>query len=324
MRGIFALLSLCALATVTLANHGPSKVLKSFLKAKTEMLKHGAKSADGSLPYTPYLILMETGSVGSSWLTHVLDSHPKIVSMGERTTQVLGLQNHILGASQPIDADTQAVGIKVKRDRLRGRSPLGKFYDEKGHEAFGSHPDSIPALLHMLNKTDAKLICLVRRNFVKHAVSQVRHHQQAHIGCGWETTKDSCVKKLAGLPLTNFESLSQYVELLEMDVNDTLSICDEYAKMTSHKDEDFAHSFAYEDLVYGENTGKLFAEMQEFLHVDPIDIVSHYNQGQKTIKKITPVDLSAYLVNFDEVDAYMKTRYGEDSREYELFSSKHS
>mmetsp|Transcript_20593 Transcript_20593/g.30218 ORF Transcript_20593/g.30218 Transcript_20593/m.30218 type:complete len:286 (-) Transcript_20593:178-1035(-) len=273
-------------------------------------------------PYQPYLILMETGSVGSSWLTAVLDSHPKIISKGEKTTQVLALQNYLIDSKIAVARGTQAVGIKVKRDRLRGTNPLGKYYNEQGREDHARHDDWIPDLLAMLNQTDAKLICLYRRNFVKHAVSQVRHHQQARIGCGWQTTKDSCVERLAEKPLTNFESLTNYIELLEMDINDTLDICEQFSAMTSFKDEQQAHVFAYEDLVYGDQSEQLFVEMQEFLNVDPIDIVAHYNQGRKTIKKMTPVNLKSYLVNYDEVDAFVVKKYGEDSREYRLFTSE--
>jgi hypothetical protein len=254
------------------------------------------KPHDNSSAYTPFLLLMETGSVGSSWLTHVLDSHPKITSAGERTTEVLGLRNHLINAHNAAGKDVQAVGIKVKRDRLRGNSPLGKFYNEKGEVAHGGHEDNIPKLLQMLQQTGSKLVCLYRRNFVKHAVSQVRHHQQAKICHGWETTSESCVAKLANEPLSDVISLAKYIELLEMDANDTLAICDQFEKAAGTPatgGESRARAYAYEDLVYGSNVDGMFLNLQQFLRVDPIDIVGHYNAAQSaTIKKVTPVDLS--------------------------------
>ena len=125
-----------------------------------------------NLPFQPYLILMETGSTGSSWLTHLLDSHPNIISKGEGTFNV-GSFRQILTSTKGRDSDVKAVGIKVKRDRMRGMDPRGVFFNYSRLETHQPWSDRIPPLLDMLNRIGAKLVCLYRRNFVKHAVSQV-------------------------------------------------------------------------------------------------------------------------------------------------------
>ena len=149
---------------------------------------------------------MQTGAVGSSWMQDRLNRHPNISCIGEHPLQAFSVgrihsayrtevrspatlpqgrrtrtrplvpgptsQSKGLRAKKP---QKRAWGFKVKLDVLTGRKPdAGPFYGA----------DRLPDFLQMLRCVDIALVCLYRRNWVKHAVSIVRQYSTNRAAAG--------------------------------------------------------------------------------------------------------------------------------------------
>jgi len=274
---------------------------------KNTAVKH-AKQAAPPPPdrRTEFVILMMGGSVGSSWLTELLNSHPNMIARGEI------FQNYSVQAmSAWFDARRNqrkilaASGFKIKQEVLRGMHLDALAFQGK---------DRWPAFRSMLRARQAKLICLFRRNFVKHAISEVRHSQQYEVCHGWEDHTGKCSSKVsAQLPLKRVVARIWHSRLQRSWIERECSVeqlhLDAMGRLR-------VMQLAYEDLAYAkpEERRERLNSLQRWLGVAPTKLWS-------TLVKLTPPRLADVISNLDNLTALVATRYGRGSIEWELLQS---
>ncbi len=121
---------------------------------------------------------MQTNAVGSTWLQGMLSSHPDIAMEGEYPRQewsVTQIYRSLLFQLRR-RGRKDAWGYKVKLGVMRGaHRDAGHFY----------RIDRWAEFARMLRCADARLICLYRRNWVKHAVSRARQQTQSRLCKTW-------------------------------------------------------------------------------------------------------------------------------------------
>lgn len=181
----------------------------------------------------PFLILMQTSTVGSSWLAGMLDSHPRIRVKGEYPMQSYsaarlyawfgsypyGLRFERPRRAAPRDAHGDATAVNATAppapapapsSRRPSRAPplLAAGFKVKLPVLRGAHPDAgqmrgldrWPGVLQALRCLGASLLCLGRANSAKHAVSMVRQRQQYRACHAWTLTAASGPRGIPGAP----------------------------------------------------------------------------------------------------------------------------
>lgn len=247
----------------------------------------------------PFVILMLSTS-GSSWLQELLDSHEQIRCEAEvfnnaPVQKALDFLDSTTGKS-----GESIRGFKISRDALSDGSDT-RFYE----------------LLDGLRARRARLICLGRRNYVKRAVSQMRHRLQV-VACGSARThvEDAeCLRNISSaLPIERDPrgmSLAQNIQIAREQYTQMLRECE--AEQLLHYGPD--HNVRvlllfYEDLMA--DTENILAGLQAWLGASKLQHLA------SSMVKVTETNLSKAISNFAEVEQYVQRVFGDRSFEHQL------
>jgi hypothetical protein len=271
-----------------------------------------------------FVILMMGGSVGSVWLQKLLSSHPLIHCDGELfNSKPLGEFRSWMAAS----SSAAAVGTRIKFTDLRGQLHFGRPV-RAGNRW--------PALRQLLRDDGSKLVCLYRRNFVKHAVGELRHQLQYEACRGkiqdpWSDAVGSCSAQIdRALPLSTrrFRSGDTLPGLIDMVVASRTQLRELLAACT---DEEWLDPLgaarvvqvAYEDLAYVSSELRLtrLQRLGAWL-VGPRCVTGEacadFRGFAASVTKVTPPDLRHTITNFAEVEARFIGAFGAQSTEVQL------
>eukprot|EP01104_Vermistella_antarctica_P017695 TRINITY_DN631_c0_g1_i3.p2 TRINITY_DN631_c0_g1~~TRINITY_DN631_c0_g1_i3.p2 ORF type:complete len:175 (+),score=27.76 TRINITY_DN631_c0_g1_i3:835-1359(+) len=167
----------------------------------------------------------------------------------------------------------------------------------------------------MLRTRDTKIICLYRRNSVKHALSEVRHKVQHNICHTWETTDTprgkECLLMVQKTPLPFNDFFRSKIERMQRTLADMDRVCMDESLHFDSAGQLRVWRVAYEDLAYDQHvtSGKdLLDALQRWLGVEPSTLHSN-------VMKMTPPRLRDTVVNFDELVSDFGAYFGENSLE---------
>ena len=266
-----------------------------------------------------FVVLMMGGSVGSVWLQKLLSSHPLIHCDGELfNSKPLSEFRSWAAAS----SSAAAVGTRIKFTDVRGQLHYGRPV-RAGNRW--------PALRQQLRDDGSKLVCLYRRNFVKHAVGELRHQLQYEACVGkvpnpWSDQDGNCSRQLAkALPLgpRRFRSGDWLPGLVKMvgasraQQRDLLAACS-----GEHGGSEATRLLAYEDLAYVPAEMRL-ARLQALARwlVGPArcdGACERFRAFGASVTKVTPPELRRVVSNFQEVEARIRTAFGAHSTEVQM------
>jgi len=279
------------------------------------------------LRFQPFVVLMQSGSVGSSWMRDKLARHSDIVMHGEWPLQAASVEtmfhtfnsqanswhkaNKLLGGRHA----SRAFGFKIKLPALEGT------VHDSGPWQGWSRLESFLLLLRCL---EVRLVCLYRRNWVKHAVSRTKQPLH-HALCGvWtpvqhDLERTGCHARLAATPLnvqrfrTELNETRHSLSALEKVCRNAVTI-----RSVSTSGAPTARAIAYEDLAYKrhEEAEETWAELQRWLGVEARTL-------NTTTVKMTANNLSRAIVNFDQLDRVVVDEFGPNSTERQLLYAEH-
>ena len=268
-----------------------------------------------------FVVLMMGGSVGSVWLQQMLSSHPLVRCDGElfNSRPMSEIRRWF---SQPEAPHLGAVGTRLKFTDLQGQLHFGRPI-RAGNRW--------PALRKLLRETESKLVCLYRRNYVKHAVGELRHQLQYEACVGkvpnpWSDQDGNCSRQLAkALPLgpRRFRSGDWLPGLVKMvgasraQQRDLLAACS-----GEHGGSEATRLLAYEDLAYVPAEMRL-ARLQALARwlVGPArcdGACERFRAFGASVTKVTPPELRRVVSNFQEVEARIRTAFGAHSTEVQM------
>lgn len=214
----------------------------------------------------PYVVLFVERS-GSTYLATLLDSHPHIISLRERFSELR--QDGRSGAEQLAWADAFFRPPFVGRTRARGFKT--KLVDIPDQDAFAE----------LLQRRNCKIVCLQRRNRVKGVVSTLNARRLWETTGTWNLLDESKRMSTFSIRPHQFHKLLLERELWDLDIENyvnQLSLPTLWLK--------------YEDLLCDEQT--FLANVFAFLGVPP-----HLLRGRTY--KHTKDDLRQAIENFDEL-----------------------
>jgi len=161
--------------------------------------------------------------------------------------------------------------------------------------------DRWPTFLDFMRCARGKLICMGRRNYVKHAISEVRHAQQWKLCKQWTPRDSRCKKKLAGLRMEP-KMVLQSIEKSRKEVTIYNQACEEACLVLP------CQNLFYEDLAYGGKRQALLDATQRWLGAPPAKLHS------RTVK-MTGSNYSRSIPSFGAVEKAVRARYGAGSAE---------
>ena len=272
-----------------------------------------------------FVVLMMGGSVGSVWLQKLLSSHPLIHCDGELfNSKPLSEFRSWAAAS----SSAAAVGTRIKFTDVRGQLHYGRPV-RAGNRW--------PALRQQLRDDGSKLVCLYRRNFVKHAVGELRHQLQFEACQGkvpdpWSDAVGSCSAQVdRALPLSTrrFRSGDTLPGLVDMVVASRAQRRDLLAACTGEQWRDplgapRVVTLAYEDLAYVSaelrltRLQRLGAWLVGEERCAAGEACADFRGFAASVTKLTPPDLRRTLTNFGEVEARFIGAFGAQSTEVQL------
>ena len=219
-------------------------------------------------------VMFVMGRVGSTYLTHLLNSHPEILALSEEMRELKedGAEAQIAWAKEFM------IPPRVGRYRVRGFS--AKPHDILDPDAFGQ----------LLQDKQCKILHMQRRNRVKTAISVINGRRLAAKTGMWGLFDEDDRPSAMTVDFEEFDraikwreewddKLTDYVGSLQLP---TLPIC-------------------YEDLCQDKDA--FLDDVFSFLRVSPYPV-------EAQTMKITNDDLSKVIKNFDELRArYEGTAY---------------
>lgn len=217
--------------------------------------------------YTPFLLLSHHRS-GSTWVHTALNSHPRILSVGEELriyfSRQKGTEELKKFFRQPQSRLVQALGCKL-------------FYED------AYTPEGL-LFWEYWRKKRYKVIHLQRRNLLRIVVSEEIARQQQH----WSSTEDS------SLPGTE-----KAVEFLPEVLMQRMAHIENLQEVFSRQLKDYPKVLTvwYEDLVAEPEAQ--FERMQHFLGVAPRALFT-------LLIRQNPEPLQELLLNYDELQLYLK------------------
>ena len=186
----------------------------------------------------------------------------------------------------------------------------------------GTHRDAagffgrsrLPDFLQLLRCAAVRLVCLHRRNWVKHAVSITRQAITNALCKTWTPMRqqgEAC-KARVGTKHLSLKRLGAELPSTRRSLEALLSTCD--AHRTAVGDSG-VYSVAYEDLAYGAGAEAAWQALQRWLGAPPRRI------NYTATIKMTSANLSASIANFAEVERFVAERFSEGGLEHRLLTS---
>ena len=268
----------------------------------------------------PFVMLMVPTS-GSSWLQELLDSHPQIRCLGEQFNfrDVRDALAYLNGRAMNVAglASTAARGFKISRGALEKPARLCRDLTEANASYCGGDDVRFHSLLDGLRASNGKLICLARRNYVKHAISRMRHRQQLQ-ACGDARThvaEADCLRNVSSeLPIRRDHfglSLVQNIKAARTDYSRMLRECmpGQVTDYDASRGPQTVVLF-YEDLL--QHTQRVLAGLQKWLGAQPSPSL------HSSMVKVTGTNLTHVLSNFKEVESAVRSNFGDGSYEHLL------
>ena len=275
-----------------------------------------------------FVVLMMGGSVGSVWLQKLLSSHPLIHCDGElfNSKPLSEFRSWTAASSSAV-----AVGTRIKFTDLRGQLHFGRPV-RAGNRW--------PALRQLLRDDGSKLVCLYRRNFVKHAVGELRHQLQYEACRGkiqdpWSDAVGSCSAQIdRALPLSTrrFRSGDTLPGLIDMVVASRTQQSELLAACTDEQWLDPLGAarvvqLAYEDLAYVSSELRL-TRLQRLgawlvgARCVTGEACADFRGFAASVTKVTPPDLATSISNYAEVsDRHSNLRPSDLQMHTDLFAS---
>ena len=198
-------------------------------------------------------------------------------------------------------------GFKVKLPVLQGLSRDARSWRGR---------DRLPDVLEWLRCLNGRLLCLSRRNWVKHTVSRLK--QQIVVReCGtWSPThahlnRTGCRARVdrKDLPLRRVRA----------ELRETRQSLRRLEQVCSGERERYGvdalgeprvRSVAYEDLAYG-RSAQYWGALQRWLGTSPLNLTTE-------LVKMTGPKLSVAIRNFPQLEALVASAYGRNSTELRL------
>jgi len=182
-----------------------------------------------------------------------------------------------------------------------------------------------------MRELDARIVCLFRRNFVKHAIAELRHQLQYEACKGkitdpWRDHNRTCsVMISATLPLEaqrymSGDVLPDIVSMIEKsrrELTDLRATCNREQMHLAYNKQLRVMQLDYEDIAFvaaDEREASLLS-MSEWLTGVSLKGAPRMNSH---LQKTTSPDLRAVLSNFDELARRVASRYGEGSVEHRM------
>ena len=291
----------------------------------------GRRANDKALaPSSPFALLMQTNSVGSSWMTDMLNSHPHITMEGEYPLQGSSVgQIYTAYAWKSRQGRTKrfngpeglanrslisAWGFKVKLEVLQGAHRDAGLH--RGH-------DRLPDFLVAMRCLEVRLLCLARRNWVKHAVSRVKQEAHFRYCRSWTPThgqvnKTNCASRITNVPL---KRLRIELNVTRRSLNLSKQVCVEEAAQhgvdlrVGVNQSARVRMVYYEDLAYGSRRSDEWAALQRWLGTAPAALSS-------SAMKMTASNLRTAISNYDEVEGLVASVYGRRSAEVAMLQEE--
>lgn len=304
--------------------------------------------------FAPFVLLQSASQDGARLLTHLLDAHPDVRAAGEIVRkeydpeEIEGwFRSFHPSSSKPFvrkhqDNEHQcAVGLRLSRAKLRGAAVVdgvrvgNRIDHESGEHTYDDHADRVMDTAHLLSNLGGKLVCVVRGNYVKHALSQWdMRARREHCGDALLLSRD-CANtiKRTPFPPEDYEWLRDTIALLRQDLADSVRICVEVsniavATIIDHVDVAYGHERRDPSVARPVTRHELLnanlGTLQNLLGVRRIDLWSAWEATRdrpEVPPTADPLDLSAYMADFDSVKKWFTREYGEDSVELKLLLS---
>lgn len=218
---------------------------------------------------THFVILMNGGRVGSTYLTTALSQHPQVWAFGEglspRKEKGVEVQNAWLNSffSSPEAINYKAWGFKTKLVDILDRVHFEALLDEKN--------------IHV--------ILLKRRNIVKQTISWINSIRVAEATGDYNIYSDSDRPSLPYVDLDDFDEKLRIVE----------SQAARFEKYTSSLNVPVL-TLLYEDILVDDDL--MMERILSFLNVPLIPL-------EAKTKKVTSDDLRSAILNFEELKQHL-------------------
>lgn len=218
--------------------------------------------------YTPFLLLSHQRS-GSTWVHTALNSHPRILSVGEELRPNFSRN-------------------KKGAERLKQffREPQSRLVLALGCKVFYEDCYTSPGILfwEYWRKKDRRVIHLQRRNLLRMVVSEEIARQQEQ----WSSTKPQAEN-----------SRAKAVEIIPEILMQRMAHIENLQEVFNHQLKEYSSvlSVWYEDLL--ERPQEQFDKMQLFLGVSPKPLISLLTQQN-------PEPLQELLLNYEEIRLFLQ------------------
>jgi len=166
--------------------------------------------------------------------------------------------------------------------------------------------DRLPEVRKLLRELDAKIICLSRRNWARHAIGETKHRAVFKECRSW-TPKEgsSCLERAKRkYKKYNVKDVVQYCRVTRSAFKRHTQLCEEESKHLDKHGRNRVLSVYYEDLV-GPHGRDEWDRILEFLNVQPRRLTA-------SIGKMSASKLSEEVENLEDVRRAVLKHVGQD------------